>query len=57
MNRMEEIANLLDIELNEKFELENHGDVLFKLTEDGFFVYNYGNADILSISQRLIGGS
>lgn len=45
MNRMEEIANLLDIELNEKFELENHGDVLFKLTEDGFFVYNYGNGE------------
>lgn len=45
MNRMKEIAELLNVKLDEKFELENHGDALFKLTEDGFLVYNYDDGE------------
>lgn len=45
MNKMEEIAKLLDVKLNEKFGLEDHGDALFKLTEDGFLVYNHDDGE------------
>lgn len=43
MNKMENIAKLLDVKMDEVFELEGCGDALFKITENGFMVYNYVN--------------
>lgn len=43
MNKMENVAKLLDVKMDEVFELESRGDALFKITENGFMVYNYIN--------------
>lgn len=55
MNYMEQVANMLGVELEEEFKLNDSDDYKYKITKDGMFMYSGFASDWFSANHILLG--
>lgn len=55
MNYMEQVAQMLGVELEEEFKLNDSDDYKYKITKDGMFMYSEFASDWFSANHILLG--
>lgn len=55
MNYMEQVAQMLGVELEEEFKLNDSDDYKYKITKDGMFMYSGFASDWFSANHILLG--